>query len=193
MEIKPKRHLDSMERPESTEPSRMFKRRLDRNERNQPFSRKFVEEVKRKITDELFMVYPEMGPVYEKVAAWLGIDKENLMLHSGSEQTIKAVFETYIGAGDKILLHFPGYAMYAVYAKMFQATVRSQSYDSDLTFDWDAYCDKVDKKLRMVVIENPNGFVGTAPPQEAVEKIIKRLKDKASSFWWMRHISIFAM
>ena len=175
--IEPKPALKSLVRIAATEPSRMFKCRLDRNERNQPFSDKFIEHIKSKITGELFMVYPELDRVYEKMARWLSLDIDQIMLHSGSEQTIKAVFETFIGPGDRVLLHFPGFVMYGVYCNMFQAQVVHQQFDSELFFDWDEFARKVTPDLRLVVIENPNGFLGIAPPAEDMRRIIALAHD----------------
>ena len=161
--IAPKPHLKTFERSGEKEPSRLHKQRLDRNERNQPFSNNFIRGIVDQISGELFMVYPELDRVYEKVARWLNIDTDRLMLHSGSEQAIKAVYEAYINPGEAVLLHFPGYAMYPVYCKMFQAEVVGQYFNAQLDFDWDAFINKIDNSIRMVVVENPNGFVGIAP------------------------------
>lgn len=173
--IEPKKHLKKIHRMSLfDDPSRMFKQRLDRNERNQPFSSNFIERIRGKLTDELLMVYPETAPVFNKVAMWLGIEWDCLMLHLGSEQAIKLVFETYIEPGDKILLHFPSFAMYQLYAELFQAEVLGQKYDSDLFFDWDAYINRITPDVRMVVAENPNGFLGTAVPKNVLRALIKK-------------------
>lgn len=172
--IEPKQQLKSLVRTSTPEPSRMFKHRLDRNERNQPFSDKFIEHIKSQVTGELFMVYPELEGVYEKIAQWLSLSVDQIMLHSGSEQAIKSVFETFISPGDRIMLHAPGFAMYNVYSNMFQAEVIQQQFDSDLVFDWEGFAQKITPALRMVVIENPNGFLGIAPPVEAMKRIIAK-------------------
>jgi histidinol-phosphate aminotransferase len=172
--IKVKKHLETITRALPKEASRMFKHRLDRNERNEPFSDEFMERVKKKITGELFMVYPEMDPAYERISSWLKIDPACLMLQSGSEQAIKSIFEAFISPGDAVLLHFPGFAMYEVYCNMFQAKIIKQNYDSNLNFDWDRYEDSVTPAVRMVVVENPNGFLGTAPYLDKLRKIVEK-------------------
>lgn len=174
--ISAKSNLHSVYRYSEKEPSRLFHQRLDRNERNQPFSEEFMENIKSKITGELFMVYPEMDSVYETVAGWLKIDSNKLMLHSGSSETIKAVFETYISPGDHVLLHLPGYAMYDFYCKLFQAEIFSQYFDSELQFNWEAFQEKIDSRTRMVVVESPNGFIGVAPTMAVLEGLIKKTK-----------------
>lgn len=175
--IEPKQQLKSLVRTSTPEPSRLFKNRLDRNERNQPFSEKFIEHIKSQVTGELFMVYPELEGVYEKIAQWLSLSVDQIMLHSGSEQAIKSVFETFINPGDLILLHAPSFAMYKVYSNMFQAEVIQQQFDSDLIFDWEGFAQKITLPLRMVVIENPNGFLGIAPPVEVMKRIIAKARD----------------
>lgn len=180
--IDPKEHLINMHRTSSfDEPTRLFKYRLDRNERNQPFSPKFLERIRGNLTDELILTYPEPGQVYKKVAEWLGVEMDRIMLHLGSEQAIKAVFETYIRPKDKVLLHFPGFAMYPVYADLFQAEVVGQHFGSDLFFNWDAYIDKIGPDIRMVVVENPNGFLGTPIPLEALfRNLIEKARDSGT-------------
>jgi histidinol-phosphate aminotransferase len=172
--IKPRPNLETLERVSSYEPSRLFKHRLDRNERNQPFSSKFIDCIKAKLSGELFMVYPELEGIYQKIAGWLQLDTGHIMLHSGSEQTIKAVFETYINSGDRVLLHLPGFVMYNVYCNMFQAQVVEQHFDVDLHFDWQAYADKIRDDIRMVVMENPNGFVGIAPSVAEMRLVVEK-------------------
>lgn len=172
--IKPRNHLDNFVRIPADEPSRMYWHRLDRNERNQAFSDSFVNKIKDRLNGELFMVYPELDLVYDRVANWLGVKPTQILLHSGSDQAIKTVFETYINPGDSVLLHFPGYAMYEIYCKMFQANIISCYYDSNLLIDWDYFLSMINPELRMVVVENPNGFLGSAPPMNYLEAIIER-------------------
>ena len=128
--IRPKRLIEGVVRVTELEPSRFNKIRLDRNERSLPFSDGFIARVRARVDGERIMAYPEPEPVYEKTAAWLGQPRARLLFNSGSDQSIKAVFETYIGEGDKVLLQRPGYAMYGVYAKMFGAEVVAQDYDA---------------------------------------------------------------
>ncbi|HWA83732.1 MAG TPA: histidinol-phosphate transaminase [Fimbriimonadaceae bacterium] len=147
---------------------------MDRNERTHPFSEAFVESLRSRITGELAMTYPEPGPLYDRFSSWLSLDRDQLLFHSGSDLAIKAVFETYISAGDKILLHLPGYAMYKVYANMFQANAEFMEYDADLRFDIDSYTDRLDGSYRMVVLENPNGFTGNAHRMDAILRLAEK-------------------
>ncbi|MBA4358748.1 MAG: hypothetical protein C0405_13595, partial [Desulfovibrio sp.] len=155
--IEPKTHLKDIDRTQlCAEPSRLGKARLDRNDRNQPFSAAFMDRIRTRLTSDLITAYPECWTAHAKVAEFTGVPEDCIQLHMGSEQTIKLVFETFIRPGDRILLHQPGYTMYPVDAQLYQAEVESQSCDADLSFDWEEYLGRIRPGLRMVVVENPN-------------------------------------
>jgi histidinol-phosphate aminotransferase len=172
--IVPKRIIQNIVRVQESGPSRFGKVRLDRSERTHPFSELFIGKVRERITWETLSTYPEPEPVYRKFASFLKQPRERLLFHTGSDLCIRSVFETYISPGDKVLLHRPGYAMFSVYARMFGVDAIYQEFDSDLRFDYAKYIDTIDGSFRMAVIENPNGFIGTAPPKHMLYKFIDK-------------------
>lgn len=148
--------------------------RMDRNERTWPFSNPVMEEIRSRITSETLTNYPEMDDIYHKLANYLKVDSEQLYFHSGSDLVIKSIFETYIGKGDKVIMPNPCYAMYGVYARMQEAKIHEVDYDSDLHFDIDAYCYTIEAyKPKLVIFENPSGYIGNSFSHEDVEKIIQ--------------------
>jgi len=172
--IKPKPLIQNIVRVQEKEPSRFYKVRLDRSERTHPFSDRFIQLLKKRLDGECIMAYPEPEPLYEKFSAFLKEPRQRLLFNNGSDQSIKAVYETYISEGDKVLLHRPGYAMFSVYAKIFGADAVYQDFDKDLNFDYQAYIDRIDSSFRMAVLENPNGFIGTAPPGEFLYRFVDK-------------------
>jgi histidinol-phosphate aminotransferase len=173
--IKPKKNIEKLYRMrEKHSDSRYGKVRLDRNERTISFDRTISELIREKITDEMLMVYPEPDGLYRKLAGFVNVPAGNILLNSGSDQTIKSVFETYIGENDRILLHDPSYAMYQVYADMFGAKVIRQEYESDFSFDRERFLSLIDDQLKMVVFENPNGFIGVKTDSGFLEEITKK-------------------
>ncbi len=172
--IDPKQLIKNIERSKDNEPSRFYKVRLDRSERNQPFSAALMERIRKRLDGEWLMTYPEPEPLYNKLGHFLKQPRENILFHTGSDLCIKSIFETYINPGDKILLHKPGYAMFFVYAKMFGANTITTSFDSNLKFNYHEYIDIIDKSYRMAVLENPNGFVGVAPPKDILYNFIEK-------------------
>ena len=173
--IKPKKTIDNLYRMKDDRfISRYNKIRLDRNERTLEFNNLIIEKIKETITDEMLMTYPEPYPLYEKIEEVFGIDKENLIFNLGSDQSIKSIYETYIQKDDVILLHEPSYAMYKVYADMFGAKVITQDFEDDFSFNYDSFINKIDSQIKMVVFENPNGFIGVEHPKEKIVQIIEK-------------------
>ncbi|MBF0517051.1 MAG: histidinol-phosphate aminotransferase family protein [Nitrospirae bacterium] len=172
--IKPKPLIAEVVRIHEEEPSRYYKIRLDRSERTQPFSDEFISRIRTRVDSEWLNTYPEPEPVYEKCAAFLGQPRGRILFNNGSDQSIKSIFETYIEADDTILMHRPGYAMFPVYAKMFGAEAIYQDFDADLNFDYEGYVDRIDGNLRMAVLENPNGFIGAAPPEGILREFVRK-------------------
>jgi histidinol-phosphate aminotransferase len=172
--IAPKENIAKLIRFGDSHPTRYGMIRLDRNERTLPFDEKILNDIKSKITDEMLMVYPEPSELYEKLAKFLGIGENMLFLAHGSDIAIKSVYETYIAKGDKILLHNPSYAMYKVYADLFEAQVVSVEFEKNFYVDEEKFLSLIDSSLRMVVFENPNGFVGTKPDFGFLKRVIQK-------------------
>ena len=68
--------------------------------------------------------YPEREPVEAVVAAHLGFAPEQVVLTNGVDEAIHVLFETFLEAGDELLLPVPTYTMYEVYASATDARVR---------------------------------------------------------------------
>ena len=175
--IKPKKNIANLYRTAGISPiSRAGKIRLDKNERNIGFPSKIIQKIRESISDEMLLMYPEPYKLYKKMAEIEGLHIDNIIFNAGSDQSIKSIFETYISAGDKILLHNPIYAMYSVYANMFGATVIYQDVESDLSLDYDKFINQIDSDIKMVVIENPNGFSGEEHKEEFLLEVVKKAK-----------------
>ncbi|MGB0063981.1 MAG: aminotransferase class I/II-fold pyridoxal phosphate-dependent enzyme, partial [Terracidiphilus sp.] len=75
-----------------------------------------------KVTDALAAVsagsltlYPEREPVEAIVATHLGLKAEQVALTNGVDEAIHVLFETFLEAGDELLLPVPTYTMYQMY------------------------------------------------------------------------------
>lgn len=158
--------------------SRFHKVRMDRNERTHPFSSELIERIRNRIDSDLLTTYPEPEPLYEKLASFLHQPRDRILFHTGSDLSIKSIFETYVSPNDKILLHRPGYAMFSVYTKIFGAQVTYQYFDEELHFDYEEYIAKIDNTYKIAVLENPNGFVGVAPPKKYLIEFIRKCEDE---------------
>jgi len=169
--LRAKPHLLKLERLRNLE-GRLGKLRLDRNENVTGLPAEFFKKIVAGITPEMISAYPEVEAFYQELAQNLGLRPENLMLASGSDPAIKAFFELFVSPGDEVVLLQPTYAMYGVYAQMFEATLRQVPFGPDLSLDLELLISSVSEKTRLVAIANPNSPTGTILEEPVLLEII---------------------
>ena len=94
--IKPKDIISKIWRPEPDTSERTEYYRFERNERTTLFDDKEFSKIISTITPYDLVAYGELEPFYDRVKKWLGVERENILLTSGSDMAIKTVYETYI-------------------------------------------------------------------------------------------------
>lgn len=172
--IKPKNCLKNLFR--TTPKKRSGCLRMDMNESVDGLPAAFIRNALRKADPELIAKYPEYGALTKKIAVHNGIKTENISLANGSDAAIKYIFDAYISTGDSVLVTDPTFAMYPVYCKMFNAKTVSIEYSSDLEFPYDAFMERLDKRIKMAVVVNPNNPTGSVISRGSLLSIIKKAK-----------------
>lgn len=173
-----KKEIKNLKRIKDTFDDRFDYLRLDKNERIVPFDKGLLDDFRRAIQPNDISGYTELRPLYRKLASYLGVDCEQILFANGSDLAIKSVYEACVNKGDNVVLHMPSFAMYRVYAWMFGAEVKSVPVKEDWSVDFEKMLNAVDDDTKMVVLENPNGFVGTKPDFSQIEYCAKELKKK---------------
>jgi histidinol-phosphate aminotransferase len=166
-----KKHLANIKRTESTHLTRVDKIRMDKNERTFPFPDKILHDFKEKIHDGIFTIYPELGPLYTKLAQCFRLNRDNIFLTHGSDIAIKTVYENYVSEGDNILITNPSYAMSAVYASLFNCKITEVSYNGQFKINQDYFLSQISKNIKLVILESPNSF-GEDLDLEFIKKVI---------------------
>ena len=103
---------------ERRDPDRLW---LDKNENADPELARLVTRIVAVMPPDICYSYPDHAPLYRKLAKWLDLKPENLLLAAGSDGLIRAVFEAFISPGDAVIHTAPTFAMYFVYSKMYGA------------------------------------------------------------------------
>lgn len=153
---------------------RIDKLRLDKNEHTYGLPPAFVSKALEGLTPELLASYPEVRPLYAKLAQTYAISERNLMLASGSDAAIKAFYEAFVSEGDEVVLLDPSYAMFHVYAKLSGAKVVDISYGPGLRLDAEAVLAAIHPGVSMVAIANPNSPTGTIIEQPLLLEIVQK-------------------
>lgn len=151
--------------------------RLDKNENLHAFDDEPFAAFRETLTQDLVWGYPNLKPVYEKVAAANGVGTDQVLLANGSDVAIKALFDTCISPGDQIVLHAPSYFMFDIYASLAGAQVRSVPV-KDWAPDVDAMLAAAGPGTKLMVMEDPSGFVGTSISTTEMRALARHLHER---------------
>ena len=170
--IAPKSHIANLYRTPEGLDDRNGYVCLDRNERTVPFPPEVTAEMVARITPEMLVSYPFSESLYRKLARWLGLAREMLLLTNGSDAAIKSVFEAYVAPGDEVVCLSPTYAMYSVYCEMFGASRQEVALGPDLRLEVGEVLERIGPRTRLVALANPNQPTGTVfAPQDLIRLV----------------------
>jgi len=171
--IHSKKNISQVERPAPDISTRNGHYRFDRNERTTLFTEEEFAAMISVLNPYDFVAYGELEPFYVKTANWLKVDRENILLTSGSDMGIKAIFETFIDKDDEILITVPNYAMFSVYTQMFGGIELLHFYEEDLNLNVNNLLDAMTENIKLIVISNP-GHTGKTVSQPDLLRIIEK-------------------
>lgn len=124
--------------------------------------------------------YPDAGGYYlrQKLAARLGVGLENLVLGAGSTELIQLLCRIYLGPDRLGLTSEGSFVMFALSARV----VGSEAVQvplADYTFDLNALAARLDARIRVVYIANPNNPTGTLVTATAMDRFLEKVPPDA--------------
>lgn len=146
---------------------------LHRNERPSPYPAGVLADMLARVRPEHFTLYPNPKPLYERLGRHAGLPEDHLILTPGSDGAFRRCMHGYLRPGDPVLTPDPTYTMYAIYARLFQGTVATVPYRSDLTLDVPRFIRAIRPGVRVVVLANPGQPTGTALGEAEVRAVIE--------------------
>jgi histidinol-phosphate aminotransferase len=147
--------------------------RLDFNENTIACSPK-VREALAAISAGSLTRYPERAPLEAIVAAHLGLRAEQAVLTNGVDEAIHVLFETFLEAGDEVLMPVPTYTMYEVYASSTDARVVTVQAAADLQFPFARLLDAITPRTKVIAIANPNSPSGSVATRAQLLELARR-------------------
>lgn len=148
--------------------------RLNRNERQAPLPQWFMENLKQSLHSGILTNYPITDGLYKELSSWVGVPEDQLLLTAGSDAAIKAVYQAYVRPGDAVVMFEPSYAMYEVYAQMFQARGQKVPFNENLELDAGRLLGSVVPDVRLVMISNPNQPTATLLREDIILALAER-------------------
>jgi histidinol-phosphate aminotransferase len=144
--------------------------RLDFNENTVACSPR-VSEVLGCISGGELARYPERTRVERILAEYLNVAPEKLVLTNGVDEAIHVLFETFLDAGDELLLPVPTYTMYEVYASATDARAVTVQAERDLRFPFERLLNSITPQTKIIAIANPNSPSGSIATREQIIQI----------------------
>jgi histidinol-phosphate aminotransferase len=154
---------------------RAGKLRLDFNENTVGASPRVVEFLREQLSAGDLAVYPEYGEARSALAEFFGVSPDQFLISNGTDEAIQVFINTYVNAGDKVLLLRPAYAMYRFYAELAGAKIREVNYRRPrMDFPLEELLDQIAPTTRAIIIANPGNPTGTGTSLAGIERILKR-------------------
>ncbi len=172
--VKYRKEIEKVWRTRPNEETRLNKLRLDKNERISSFLPDFWKDAIDSIDEEMVHAYPEVFPLYKKLAIFHGLAVENFLLTAGSDAAIRHCYEAFVAPGNKVIYLEPTFAMVTVYGGLFGAEMMGVRYDSHLQIDVEQLMVAIDDNTVLIIIANPNSPTGTLMTNDTIAAIAEK-------------------
>lgn len=116
------RHLGEIERKRIVTPANM-QMRLNRLEKPEPWPEDLQAEIMLTFKVDALQQYPSYPEFYERLATFIGVEPQEIVVGAGIEEHIRNLFMLCIEPGDTVAFLWPTCAMFEVYARIFGAKV----------------------------------------------------------------------
>ena len=151
--------------------------RLDFNENTVGCSRRVLAAIRRLTRDRL-ATYPEYESGRGRLAAAFGRSTDETVITNGTDEAIQLALNTFVNAGDRVILSEPTFAMYRFYASVAGTDLVNVRPGPDLVFPMEAV--RQEMRLlggRAVFIANPNNPTATAVDPDEIERLAAEFTD----------------
>jgi histidinol-phosphate aminotransferase len=121
-------------------------------------------------------LYPDGGGFYlrQVLAKKLGVEMDNLIFGTGSNEVIEFLYHAFVGPGDEIVAGDRAFVIYIIMAKMFQAKCIEVPFIGH-THDLKAMRGAITSRTKLVFIANPNNPTGTRVSNAELDEFIRSL------------------
>lgn len=131
-----------------------------------PAARKFIAEQTIDLNE-----YPDTysGGLRRALAGLYGLDAENFVVGSGSDEMLDVSFKTFAEWGDPCLIPYPSYSLYDYFVRMNGGSVIHSELTEDFQLDADSI---ISSKAKIAILASPNNPTGNCFRQKDIEDIL---------------------
>lgn len=160
-----------------------YKIKLDANE--SPFN--IPAEARQKLADFILNdpklnLYPDTdsNELREAISRNWGVEKEMVLVGTGSDQLIQVIANAFIGCGDKVLYPVPSFGMYKDSCIIAGGAAVKYELDPENNYEYskekivEAY---IEQKPKIIYICNPNNPTGNLMPVDDILEVVRYCKN----------------
>lgn len=175
-------HLEAMPGYEPVEPIDVMARRLgmradqisklDGNENPYGASPKVAERLGRFGT---YHIYPDPAQraVRDAIGKYVGVDPEQIVLGSGSDEVLHLAASLFVSPGDRVITCPPTFGMYEFLARIYDADFVAVPRNEDFTLDLPALERVLGGGAKILYLASPNNPTGTPLPREQLLRLLE--------------------
>ncbi len=159
---------------------RAEKLRLDFNENTVGCSPRVIAALKEHLNAGALTIYPEYGRAKEKIARYFEVDSAQFVFTNGTDEAIQVFVNTFVDAGEEVVILKPSYAMYRFYAEVAGAKLVEVEFSQpDLEFPLERLLEAITPATRAVMLANPNNPTGSGLTLPSIQRILEAAEDAA--------------
>jgi histidinol-phosphate aminotransferase len=117
--------------------------------------------------------YPEREPVEAQVADFLGLAAARVLLTNGVDEAIHLLCATYLEPGDEAIVVVPTFAMYAIFARVENASLVQVPAGENFSFPLEQLVARIGARTRLIAVANPNNPTGMAVDCEILLRLAR--------------------
>lgn len=151
--------------------------RLDLNENPGGLPQDFINKVLAQVDPRFVSQYPETLPFTEKLARFLGTDKEHLCLVNGSSEGIRFIIQAFTSPSGRIVGVVPSYFMFQIYSEMYGRNFAKVPYNEDLSMDIENILKEMTEDTQLLILLQPNNPMGNVYSEEEFSKILAKARE----------------
>lgn len=151
---------------------------MHRNARIDFYDDKIDKKLKEYLSFQKLNRYPDVDRLYDRLAKFHDIDRNNLLITSGIDGGIKTVFEMCTEEGSRIMVLTPTYGMYYAYSQAYQTEMLSIESDSrTLSISIDRLISNMNDDIDILFLPNPHEPIENVFDIEQLELVISKAQE----------------
>jgi histidinol-phosphate aminotransferase len=121
--------------------------------------------------------YPDAAALKlkEAIADRISVKTDQIIVTNGADELITLISETFLEAGDEIIVPSPSFSEYDFGAHIMGATVVPAKLGQNFDYDIEEILQAVTSRTKIVYLCSPNNPTGTYLPKQMFQELLERL------------------